>query len=138
MKARSDERESRATLSFECHLDAPPAQVWRALTIPEFVARWLGASIAGPQADGSAREGVRESPSSVSLRLLDCEKHRFVRYAWREYGDPSAGSVVTFRLRPDDAGGTTFNIVHEMASSARALAREGAANGNAPPLLLAA
>ena len=28
-------------LTFECALDAPPEKVWRALTVPEYLKRWL-------------------------------------------------------------------------------------------------
>jgi uncharacterized protein YndB with AHSA1/START domain len=126
MKPGSDKQEHEAALTFEYELDAPPAQVWRAVTIPEFVAQWLT----------PAPEGA--TPSAVSLRLLDEERGRSVRYLWREEASPFPESLVTFRLHPNDAGGTTFRIVHELTTGTRVLPRQGPANGNAPPLLLAA
>ena len=138
MKASGDECEPRAALSFEVQLDAPPARVWRALTVPEFVARWLESSIADPEAEQMAADGAKPSPSPASLRLLDCDPQRSVRYAWSEERSSAVESIVTFSLRPNDAGGAILNIVHEMMLGARAQAREAAANSNAPALLLAA
>jgi uncharacterized protein YndB with AHSA1/START domain len=137
MKARSDQRDSRATLSFEVQLDAPPALVWRVLTIPEYVARWLDAPIAGPTA-ARPEDDARRSPSPAAFHLLDSEPQRCVRYAWRDEADPAVESIVTFRLRPNEAGGATLNIVHEMTARTGSLAPKGAANRSAPPLLLAA
>jgi uncharacterized protein YndB with AHSA1/START domain len=126
MKPDSDKKEHEAAVTFEYELDAPPAQVWRAVTIPEFVAQWLT-----PTPEGA-------TPPAVSFRLLDEEPGRSVRYLWRDEASPLPESLVTFRLHPNDAGGTTFRIVHELMTGARVLPRQGPANGNAPPLLLAA
>ena len=126
MKARSDQLDSEASLNFEIQLDAPPAQVWRALTVPEFVARWL---------DAPTGEDARRSSSPPAFRLLDTEPQRSVRYSCRDDADSATESIVTFSLRPNETGGAILNIVHEMTG---ALAPRSAANSNAPPLLLAA
>ena len=126
MKPGSDKQEHETAVTFEYELDAPPAQVWRAVTIPEFVAQWLT-----PASEDA-------TPPAVSLRLLDEEPGRSVRYLWREETSPFPESLVTFRLHPNDAGGTTFRIVHELMVGPHILPRQSPANGNAPPLLLAA
>ena len=126
MKPSSDKPEHEPAVTFEYELDAPPAQVWRAVTIPEFVAQWLTPA---PEC---------ATPAAVSFRLLDEEPGQSVRYLWREEASPLPESLVTFRLHPNDAGGTTFRIVHELMTDARILPRQSPANGNAPPLLLAA
>ena len=122
MTKRDDETDEG--LRFEVELDAPPARVWRALTIPEYVERWL----APP--DGPAND--RGAPP---YRLIESEPERSVRYAWREADNPG-DSVVTFRIAPNNAGGTTFVIEHERMSSARS--PPAPANRNALRLLLAA
>lgn len=137
MKRDSDKREHQGTLRFEYELDAPPAKVWRALTVPEFVARWLTARIIDPEAKGPESASAGPSPS-LSLRLLDSEPCQSVRYVWGEEGSPFPESVVTFRLRSNDSGGTTFGIVHELTRAAGALAGREPANSNTPRLLLAA
>jgi uncharacterized protein YndB with AHSA1/START domain len=139
MTQASEMRGSQAALSFEYELDAPPAQVWRALTVPEFVAQWLARPVA-PGDEAPAPEGATPPSSpAVSLRLQEAEPGRYVRYSWSEgEGDPALDSVVTFRLRANDSGGTTFSILHELKATIHAATRGKAANSNAPPLLLAA
>jgi uncharacterized protein YndB with AHSA1/START domain len=127
--------ERREILKFEYELEAPPARVWRALTIPEYVARWLTAPAIAPERELPKREGAGPSrPQPVSLRLLDCEPNRSVRYSWAEEASPFMESVVTFRLAANEMGGTTFSIVHELGVATR----KQAANSNRPMLLLAA
>jgi len=120
----------REVLNFEYELDASPAKVWRALTIPEYVARWLT-----PQAGESpAQEGAARLQPPASLRLLECEPNQSVRYVWREAASPFVESTVTFRVAANEAGGTTFRIVHEL----NAAKSTPAANSNRSTLLLAA
>ena len=139
MKPRSETPPDQQTLRFEYELDAPPAKVWRALTIPEFVARWLTAPLVETGAGAPGPEGAKPLPSTpFSLRVMEQESCRFVRYAWREEGSLLFDNVVTFRLHPNDSGGTTFNIVHELTRTIDAWSGKDAANGNTPRLLLAA
>jgi uncharacterized protein YndB with AHSA1/START domain len=129
-------RCNREILNFEYELDAPPARVWRALTIPEYVSRWLlpSGSHEAPGSEGT----IAAQPRPTSLRMLDCEPNSSVRCAWREDEAPLVESIVTFRLRDNEAGGTTFSIIHELRAAARLPADKHPANSNIPRLLLAA
>jgi uncharacterized protein YndB with AHSA1/START domain len=127
---RTDAPGGREVLNFEYELDAAPAKVWRALTIPEYVARWL----TPPASEGPARESAAPLQPPASLRLLDCEPNRSVRYVWREAASPFVETTVTFRVAANEAGGTTFRIVHEL----NAAKHMPAANSNRSTLLLAA
>ena len=109
------EPETQA-LAFEYELDASPAKVWRALTVPELVERWLPTASVRPS----------EAPP-VSLRVIEANHGRLIRYGWHEADAPLTDSVVTFELAPNAAGGTTFRILQEIA-----LARPQAANSNIP------
>ena len=62
MKNEAEER--RDALKFEFELDAPLAKVWRALTIPEYVARWLTV----PAKDAQTHK--REDPSVAPVQAL--------------------------------------------------------------------
>jgi uncharacterized protein YndB with AHSA1/START domain len=139
MNPPRDNGQDQGILRFEYELDAPPAKVWRALTIPEFVARWLTAP---PIEPGSAAPRPEDAnplpPAPLSLRVIDSEPCQFVRYAWREEGGLFFDNVVTFRLHPNDSGGTTFSIVHQLTRLVGAWPGRDAANSNAPQLLLAA
>jgi uncharacterized protein YndB with AHSA1/START domain len=85
-------------LVFECALDAPPEKVWRALTIPEYLERWLK-----PEKD-------------LDLAVVTSEENRSLTYRWREAGQGAIvgmeDSLVTFELSPTTDGGTWFKLTH--------------------------
>ena len=90
-----------ASLVLEYDLDAPPEKVWRAVTIPALRERWL------PDADLAGAE----PESSVAGEE--------VRYRLRDSEPPFRESHVTFRIEPNEAGGTTFRIIQEACSNRR-------------------
>lgn len=104
-------------LVFECALDAPPEKVWRALTIPEYLARWLK-----PRQD-------------LDLAIVTAEENKSLTYRWREAGQGATGdaedSLVTFELTPTDDGRTWFRLTHAP------MALPVAANSNSPLMLAA-
>jgi uncharacterized protein YndB with AHSA1/START domain len=113
----SDERPKKSvgeSVILECALEAPPEKVWRALTEPALLARWLP-----PMGPGEP----------IETRLLDAEPNRLVRYGWR--GAASGDSVVTVELSPAADGGTWLRLVHDGLAPA-------AANSNTPILRCAA
>ena len=85
-------------LVFECALDAPPEKVWRALTIPEYLERWL------------------KPEKALDLAVVTAEENRSLTYRWREAGQGAASgvedSLVTFELTPTTDGGTWFRLTH--------------------------
>ena len=84
-------------LVFECSLEAPPEKVWRALTIPEYLSRWL-------------------KPDDIELAVVTAEENKSLTYRWREAGQGAVtdaeDSLVTFELTPNDDGGTWFKLTH--------------------------
>ena len=105
-------------LVFECALDAPPEKVWRALTIPEYLERWL------------------KPEKQLDLAVVTAEENRSLTYRWREAGQGAiAGmedSLVTFELTPTSNGGTWFRLTHAP------MAVPAAANSNLPGALMMA
>lgn len=85
-------------LVFECALDAPPEKVWRALTIPEYLQRWL------------------KPADAVDLSVVAAEENKSLTYRWRESGQGvlvgAEDSLVTFELAPMVDGGTWFRLTH--------------------------
>jgi len=85
-------------LVFECSLDAPPEKVWRALNIPEYLARWL------------------KPADDIELSVVTAEENKSLTYRWREAGQGAVtdaeDSLVTFELTPNDDGGTWFKLTH--------------------------
>ena len=106
-------------LVFECALDAPPEKVWRALTIPQYLERWL------------------KPAQDVDLAVVTAEENKSLTYRWRDAGQGAVvgaeDSLVTFELTPTADGGTWFRLTHAP------VAVPAAANSNSPgPLMLAA
>ena len=106
-------------LVFECALDAPPEKVWRALTVPEYLERWL------------------KPEQEIDLAVVAAEENKSLTYRWREAGQGAVmgmeDSLVTFELTPTSDGGTWFRLTHAP------MAVPVAANSNLPgPLMLAA
>ena len=85
-------------LVFECALDAPPEKVWRALTIPEYLERWL------------------KPAEAIDLSVVTSEENKSLTYRWRESGQGAISgaedSLVTFELTPTLDGGTWFKLTH--------------------------
>lgn len=92
-----DCRDQDNELVLEYEFDAPPDKVWRAVTVPALRERWLpGTDLANAEPLSSV------TGEEVSYRLRD------TAYPHRE-------SSVTFRIEPNESGGTRLNIVHRIA-----------------------
>lgn len=92
------------------HYDAPPAEVWDALTQPESLARWLarpidvelvagGAFVLAPPGDGAL----------IDAQVRTVEAGRVLELDWGHADE--ARSVVRFELRADGAG-TLLTLDH--------------------------
>lgn len=97
-------------LVLEYDLDAPPAKVWRAVTIPALRERWL------PDSDLTGAE----PESSVAGEE--------VRYRLRDSEPPFRESYVIFRIEPNEDGGTRFRIIQQACDDRAKLPQ--AANAN--------
>jgi uncharacterized protein YndB with AHSA1/START domain len=129
--------ETAEEVDFECELEAPPEKVWRALTVPEFLAAWLMPNTLNHTAPGErfAFDGLRHGlPQKIDCEVLTAEPERLLRYRWRESDD--ADSIVSFELSPHGKG-TRLRIVHSTPSRFAATMML-VANSNGPPLRLAA
>lgn len=111
----------------ECELEAAPEKVWRALTVPEFVATWLDV----PAADQSDRH-----EPGPAYRIVEALPHSRVRYAWSDPAASEPETFVTFDLSPNPDGGTWFRLTHSVEAIVRSPVT--AANSNSPLMALAA
>lgn len=117
----SDEAEPCRSVTIDCDLAEPPAMVWRALTVPDLLAAWLGGE--GIRAEVGSRftaaEGALPSVGEVEGEVLAVEAERLLRLRWRHPADPSRvdgptlESIVTFVLSPTADGGTRLRLVHD-------------------------
>lgn len=86
------------TVVSECDLPEAPEKVWKALTVPGLLAKWL--------------------PDALDCEVLAAERPRLLCYQWREEREDSSklDSIVTFELTATEAGGTHLRVVHRAAS----------------------
>jgi len=112
-----NEEQQGPSVIVECQLDAPPEQVFRALTEPALLASWLMPN------DFEAEVGATftfrpEGEPPIHCEVLALEPGRLVRYSWRESPPREAphllplDAVVTFELTPAVSGGTHLRLVH--------------------------
>ena len=117
------DREAENTIVYECELDAAPETVWRAVSIPEFLAEWIGfPPDAGTDGSNAAAYTIEESRPISHGRLR-----------WQDEDAGMPESLVTIELSPAPEGRTFFRLTHD----ARAL-RPLAANENRQPMRMAA
>ncbi|ACA16781.1 Activator of Hsp90 ATPase 1 family protein [Methylobacterium sp. 4-46] len=114
MDATPDEAAPQVVAS--CDIAAAPALVWRALTVPEIVAEWLGP--VSPAAGDALRLDLPAAEGGpVACEMLEAVPHERLSYRWRDaFGD----SVVTFDLTPGPDGGTHLRVVHRPVAARRA------------------
>jgi uncharacterized protein YndB with AHSA1/START domain len=108
----------REAVVTECDLPQDPEKVWRALTEPELLARWL--------------------PDAVGSEVLASEPHRLLRYRWRTAED-DRDSYVTFELTGTESGGTHLRVDHRPTATLIAFRRPAAVaptDSNAPRAML--
>lgn len=118
-ETRSDTGDA---IAFSYALAKSPAEVWRALTEPALIARWLM-----PAPDFRAEVGCRFTFQArpapgwdgvVHCEVLAVERERLLRYSWRGgsaeiegYGHP-LDTVVTWTLAPGEGGATILGLRH--------------------------
>ena len=106
-------------LVLEYELDAKPEKVWRAISLEKYTEKWL------------AKKAL------VASKVVSAKPGQEVSYRMRDDEPPFLESVVTFQISPNQAGGTSLRIIHEVAD--RRFDRQSkAANSNGAPLMLAA
>jgi len=115
---------------FETVLDAPPEKVWRALTIPEYLERWLLPLGEGAVTFLGEEEGLAER---IDWTLVAEEPNRRLTYRWRESGRGAAegDSLLTFELDPLAGEQTLFRLTHSVP------VRAANDNGQVPMMMAA-
>jgi uncharacterized protein YndB with AHSA1/START domain len=98
----------------------PPEALWRAVSRPDIRERWLPANAL------ASREPVSQTPG------------REASFRMREDAPPFLESVVTFRLDPNETGGTRLRIIHELNDARLRQPSLAPANGNARLALMRA
>src|SRR5216684_6808668 len=108
----NDKAETRS-ISLEYDLPHPPAKVWRTLTEPALLAKWVMSNDIEPLV--GHRFTFRAEPMPwwdgiVHCEVLEVEPHRRLRYSWRSGGSSPLDTVVTWTLAPTQSGGTRLAL----------------------------
>ncbi|HYT16218.1 MAG TPA: SRPBCC domain-containing protein [Burkholderiales bacterium] len=122
--------QERPSLSIVRKLDAAPGEVWRAITEPEMLKRWMAPSddFKIPVAEAELRVGGRyhiimNAPDGqvhdVSGVYREIVPNKKLVYTWAWKSTPERESVVTIELRAA-GGGTELTLKHEQFADAEA------------------
>ncbi|WP_433464227.1 SRPBCC family protein [Spirillospora sp. CA-128828] len=100
----------RASIEVDEFLPHPPAKVWRALTEPDLLARWLMPNDFKPVLGHRFTFTTKPIPNvgfdgTIACRVLGLEEHRLLRISWRGGG---LDTTVTWRLVPEGRGTRIF------------------------------
>ena len=90
-------------------IEASPEQVWQALTDPELISRWSGATAQFAPEAGSEYSLWNGDIGGSVVEVVPLE--RLVQ-TWKPKNWTVEDSVVTFALAPSD-GGTRVDLIHE-------------------------
>ncbi|WP_110674822.1 SRPBCC domain-containing protein [Salinicola sp. RZ23] len=97
------ERESRqAEIVHECDFDHPLEQVWKAVTTPALLARWIGLA---PGGGDTAR-------SEIDYRIVETQAHERVWFAWHDPATDQPQSTVLIELEPLAPDRTRLRLTH--------------------------
>jgi uncharacterized protein YndB with AHSA1/START domain len=128
-----NDKASTQSVVLEYDLPHAPTKVWRALTEPALLARWLMATdlhaVVG-QAFTFNMEPTQWWDGVVHCEMLEVDPHRRLRYAWR--GGPESlriDTVVTWTLTPTPAGGTHLAFEQSGFLPSNKFAFDGARQG---------
>jgi uncharacterized protein YndB with AHSA1/START domain len=101
----------RYTLRLSRVIAAPIVRVWRAITEPDEIARWLGATVAhDARVQGRMRVNW-EGSYLAGGQILAFDPPHVVEFEWDTLPERDSDSVVRFELR-EVSGGTELTLTH--------------------------
>ncbi len=105
-----NDRARTRSITMEFNLPHSPAKVWRALTEPELLAKWLMSTdmrLAVGQGFTFKRPPTEGWDGVVNCEMKEIELHKRLRYSWASLG---LDTVITWTLAPTPEGGTLLRL----------------------------
>jgi uncharacterized protein YndB with AHSA1/START domain len=102
--------EATRSLTMEFDLPHPPAKVWRALTEPALVSKWLMTTdmkLSVGERFKFQSQPVQGWDGVIACEMKEVEPHTRLRYSW---GSMGLETMVTFTLAPTPKGGTLLKL----------------------------
>lgn len=106
----------KVALRLDTELDAPVERVWRALSEPEILARWLLPVTPGAASGEFSLDGGEKLDGRIDCTILESKPPRRLSLLWRppaEKGKPAAETVVDFTLTELPGDRTRLELVHD-------------------------
>jgi uncharacterized protein YndB with AHSA1/START domain len=100
-------------ITFEAFYPHAPARVWKALTDPGELSKWLLPT--DFRAETGAESVFKLGDKPVQATVLEATEAQLLKLLWDD-GEAGSPSVVTWRLAPYD-GGTRLTLEHAAAES---------------------
>src|SRR4051794_4605521 len=110
MQGTFERKANTYVFSFERHLSQPVERVWKALTDPSELTKW----IAGDKAEMELRVGGRvwfSGHGGIESTVVDLEPERAIEYGWRT--SEWEGGLIRWEIEPD-GDGTKLTFTHRM------------------------
>lgn len=107
-----NDKPNTQSITMEFDLPHPPAKVWRALTEPELLAKWLmktNMKLAVGEGFEFNSKPVPGWDGIVHCEMKEIEQHKRLRYSWGSLG---LDTVITWTLAPTSKGGTLLRLEH--------------------------
>ena len=134
---RPNADETRAIMA-DNHFPQPPEKVWRSLTEPSLLTKWLMPNDIRPVVGHHFTFQAPAVPGwdgVVHCEVLAVEPMRLLQYSWRGGSKDVQGfghyldTVVTWTLTPATDGGTDLHLVHDGFTPADSIAYSGMGDG---------
>ncbi len=110
-------------------LAQPPAKVWRVLTEPELLKRWLMDNDIRPVVGHKFTFRAQPQPwwdGIVRCEVLEVDPGRLLRYTWK---GGALDTLVTWTLTPSAGGGTVLRLEHSGFTDKDGFAYKGMSEG---------
>ncbi len=104
-------------LNFEARYPHPPARVWKALTDPEALAKWMMPNNFVPDLGHRFEFISDQGKEKFSCVVTELDPEKRLSFTWVG-GDEDPPSVVRWTLQPDDGGGTRLTVEHQVLEPA--------------------